>query len=193
MRADNTWKVYLCVDDIARTAGAAASAGARNVFPPTPVADLGKQAVLVDPTGATLGAWQPGTFSGFTVLSEHGTPDWFELLTRDHASAVAFYRDVFGWDTSDVADSDEFRYTIMRNPEGEGELAGIMDAASSLPEGVGSHWSVYWAVDDADAVAARSEALGGAVVAAPKDTPYGRLATLSDPAGAQFKLRTTNH
>jgi predicted enzyme related to lactoylglutathione lyase len=192
MRADNTWKVYLCVDDIARTAEAAASAGARNVFPPMPVADLGKQTVLVDPTGATLGAWQPGTFSGFTVLNEHGTPDWFELLTRDHAGAVAFYRDVFGWDTADIADSDEFRYTIMRNPDGEGELAGIMDAASFLPEGVGSHWSVYWAVDDADAVAARAEALGGSVVAAPKDTPYGRLATLSDPVGAHFKLRATN-
>ena len=37
-----------------------------------PVADLGTQAVLIDPTGAHLGAWQAGTFPGFTVLNEHG-------------------------------------------------------------------------------------------------------------------------
>ena len=42
---------------------------------------------------------------------------------------------------------------------------------------------------DADTVAARAEDLGGSVVAAPMDTRYGRFATLSDPAGAQFKLR----
>ena len=32
----------------------------------------------------------------------------------------------------------------------------------------------------------------GSVVAALEDTPYGRLATVTDPAGAQFKLRAQN-
>jgi len=41
---------------------------------------------------------------------------------------------------------------------------------------------------DADAAVARVESLGGSVVRAPEDTPYGRLATVADPAGAQFKL-----
>ncbi|MGP8163389.1 MAG: VOC family protein [Acidimicrobiales bacterium] len=192
MRADNTWKIYLSTDDLARTVDAAAAAGAQIVFPPMGVADLGRQAVLVDPTGAVLGAWQPGTFPGFTVLNEHGAPSWFELQTRDYAAAITFYREVFRWDTNVVGDTDEFRYTMMRGPGGEGELAGIMDAASSLPEGVAAHWSVYWKVDDADAAAAKAKALGGSVVAAPESTPYGRLATLTDPAGARFKLRAPN-
>jgi predicted enzyme related to lactoylglutathione lyase len=157
-----------------------------------PVADLGIQCVLIDPTGAELGAWQPGTFPGFTVLNEHGAPSWFELHTRDHAAAVDFYRSVFRWETNTVGDSDEFRYTTMRDPDGEGELAGIMDAASFLPEGVAAQWSVYWEVDDADAAVARTKALGGSVGMAPEDTPYGRLATVLDPAGAQFKLRQPN-
>ena len=33
--------------------------------------------------------------TGFTVLNEHGAPSWFELHTRDHAAACAFYRSVF--------------------------------------------------------------------------------------------------
>jgi uncharacterized protein len=191
MGADNSWKIYLATDDIAKTVEAAESDGAQIVSPPMDVADLGTQAVLVDPTGAQLGTWQPGTFPGFTVLNEHGAPSFFELHTRDHATAVAFYRSVFHWDTDAVGDSDEFRYTTMRDPGGEGELAGIMDATAFLPDGVPAHWSVYWAVDNADATVAKVKALGGSVVADAVDTPYGRLATVADPAGAQFKLRQT--
>ena len=117
-------------------------------MPAMAVADLGTQAVLIDPTGAHLGAWEPGTFPGFTVLGEHGAPSWFELLTRDYAAALDFYRSVFHWDIESVGDSDQFRYSVVKNPDAEGELAGIMDAAAFLPEGVPAHWSIYWEVDD---------------------------------------------
>jgi len=153
--------------------------------------DIGIQAVLNDPTGAHVGAWQALTFAGFTVLDEPGTPSWFELLTRDHAAAVAFYRTVFGWETDVVSDTDEFRYTTVRGPGGAGhELAGVGDASGFLPEGVPSHWSIYWHVDDVDAALAAVQSLGGSVVRAGEDTPYGRLAEAADPAGAHFKLRT---
>jgi len=192
MPANNTWKIYLNTDDIATTLEAAEASGAQITAPAMPVADLGTQAVLVDPTGADLGAWQPGTFPGFTVLNEHGAPSWFELLTRDHSTAVTFYRSVFRWDTNVVGDSDEFRYTTMREPGGEGELAGIGDATAFLAEAVPAHWSIYWGVDDVDDAAAKVMALGGSVVLDAQDTPYGRLATVTDPAGAQFKLRAPN-
>jgi predicted enzyme related to lactoylglutathione lyase len=190
MPANDTWKIYLNTDDVARTVEAAQAHGAEIVLPAMPVADLGIQTVMVDPTGAQLGAWQPGTFPGFTVLEEHGTPSWFELHTRDHAGAVDFYRTVFHWDTNVAGDSDEFRYTTMRSPEGDVELAGIMDSSSFLPDGVPAHWSIYWEVDDIDATIAKLTALGGSVVAGAQDTPYGRMATVGDPAGAMFKLRT---
>ena len=186
----NAWSVYLQTDDIAGALRAAEAQGAQVIAPAMPIADLGTQAVLLDPTGAHLGAWQPGTFPGFTVLGEHGAPSWFELHTRDHATAVAFYRSVFHWETDTVGDTDEFRYTTMRDPGGGDDLAGIMDAAAFLPEGVPSHWSVYWEVDDTDVIVARVADLGGSVVTAAEDTPYGRLATVADPAGARFKLRT---
>lgn len=192
MPAQDLWKIYLTTDDMAKTIEAAKAQGAQIVSPSMAVADLGVQAMLVDPTGAQLGAWQPGTFPGFTVLNEHGAPSWFELHTRDHAAAVAFYRSVFRWNTNSVGDSDEFRYTVMLDPSGEGELAGIMDATAFLPEGVPAYWSLYWEVDDADATIVKLKALGGSVVMDAEDTPYGRIATVADPAGAQFKLRTPN-
>ncbi len=190
MKANNSWKVYLATDDVAKTVETATGEGAQLVAPPMAITDLGSQAVIVDPTGAAVGIWQPGTFPGFTVLDEHGAPSWSELLTRDYATAVAFYRSVFGWATHTVSDSDEFRYTVMRHPSADGELAGIMDASSFLPEGEASSWSVYWEVDDIDAVVSHATALGGSVRTAPRDTPYGRLAEVADPSGASFKLRT---
>jgi predicted enzyme related to lactoylglutathione lyase len=192
MKATNTWSIYLATDDITKTLEAAEANGAKIISPAMEVGDLGIQAVLIDPTGAHHGAWQAKTFPGFTVLNEHGAPSWFELFTRDYAAALAFYRSVYRWETDTVGDSDEFRYSTMRKPSGDGELAGVMDASAFLPAGVPAHWSVYWGVDDADAAVAKVKTLGGSVVAEPADTPYGRLATVLDPAGAQFKLHTPN-
>ena len=58
------------------------------------------------------------------------------------------------------------------------------------PAEVGSdtpaHWSVTFAVDDAEATAARARELGGEVVAGPFDAPWTRMAVIKDPQGATF-------
>ncbi len=189
MRADNAWKVYFNTDDIEKTVESAKANGAEIRSGTMPVADLGIQAVLADPTGARHGIWEPKSFQGFTVLDEPGAPSWFELMTRDYEGALSFYRTVYRWETDVVGDSDEFRYATMRNPAAAGELAGIMDASGFLPEGVPSHWSIYWEVEDVDATLAKVQSLGGSVVRPAQDTPYGRLAQAADPAGAVFNLR----
>jgi predicted enzyme related to lactoylglutathione lyase len=63
-----------------------------------------------------------------------------------------------------------------------------MDASGFLPEGVPAHWSVYFGAEDTDAALAKVTSLGGSVVLPAEDTPYGRLAGVADPTGAQFKL-----
>jgi predicted enzyme related to lactoylglutathione lyase len=190
MPAQNIWKIYLASDDIEKTVQAAEAHGAEVISPAMAVAGLGTQAVLIDPTGAHLGVWQAGTFPGFTVLAEHAAPTWFELFTRDFGAAVDFYQSVFGWSTNTVGDTDEFRYVTMQDPGSDMELAGIMDAKAFLPDGVPAHWSVYFVVDDVDAAVTRVTAHGGAVVADAVDTPHGRIATVTDHTGSQFKLRT---
>jgi predicted enzyme related to lactoylglutathione lyase len=66
--------------------------------------------------------------------------------------------------------------------------AGVMDATSFLPEGVPSHWTVYFGSDDTDATLARIVELGGTVVQPAEDTPYGRLAGAADPLGVRFRI-----
>ncbi|MDQ4009867.1 MAG: VOC family protein [Actinomycetota bacterium] len=186
----DVWSVYLATDDARKTVDAAAAHGGQVLVTAMDVGDLGTMAVVSDPGGAGIGIWQPGRHQGFGVLSELGAPSWFELHTRDYQATVAFYREVFGWDTHVMSDTPELRYTTLTH--GEDWLAGIMDASGFLPEGVPAHWSVYFGVEDTDAALAKITDLGGSILMAARDTPYGRLAAAADPTGAQFKLVAAN-
>ncbi len=49
-----------------------------------------------------------------------------------------------------------------------------------------AHWSITFAVDDADAIADRAIELGGKVLVPPMDAPWVRMTIISDPEGAVF-------
>ena len=180
----DAWGIHLMTDDVQATADAAARHGGAVEMGPMEVAENGSSAMIKDPGGAVVGAWQPNEVKGFELTGEAGAPAWFELHTGAYDDAVSFYRDVFGWDTHVMSDSDEFRYTTLG--EGEGALAGIMDDA---PEPSG--WNVYFEVADVDAALEQVKELGGTVVEPAQDTPYGRLARAADPTGAPFRLITS--
>lgn len=182
----DAWSVYLATNDAKATVDAAAQRGAPVLVDPMEVMDLGTMAWVVDPGGAAVGAWQPGTLAGYEVRGEPGTPGWFELHTKDYDAAVAFYRDVFRWDAHMMSDTPEFRYTTLG--EGDGQLAGIMDDTVDGVPDVAPHWAIYFQVDDTDAALERVVELGGSVVMPAADTPYGRLAVATDTTGAQFRL-----
>ena len=183
---EGIWSVYLAVEDAEKTVETATAEGAQVVVPVMTVGDTGVMAVLQDPTGARVGVWQPKQFNGFTVIGEPGAPAWFELLTRDYDKAVAFYRNVFGWDAHTMSNTPEFRYTTLG--EGERASAGIMDASNFLGADDKPHWGTYFAVTDTDATLARAKELGGNVAREPQDTPYGRLATVTDPGGTRLNV-----
>jgi predicted enzyme related to lactoylglutathione lyase len=180
------WSVYLAVADADATVASVAQHGGQVMVPPIDVMALGRMAVIVDPGGAVIGIWQPGEHRGFGYVGEPGAPNWFELHTRDYEQSLAFYRAVFGWETTTQGDTPEFRYTTV--DVGDERYAGVMDACAFLPEGVPGGWTVYFGVDDADRSLSEVVSLGGEVIMKAEDTPYGRLATAADPTGAVFRL-----
>src|SRR5262249_3397133 len=122
----NVWTVYLAVDDAKATCDAAVEHGGSVMVPAMDVGDLGTMGVLVDPGNAVVGIWEPKSHKGFSFASEPGAPSWFELHTRDYDKALDWYRSVFGWKTTAVGDSPEFRYTTV---DGDDALTGVMDAS----------------------------------------------------------------
>ncbi len=185
MPGPSTWSVYLATDDTAATVTKAREAGAQVVVEPMQVGDLGHMAMLVDPSGAAVGAWQALSFAGTAERAVDGAPAWFETLSRDYDTSVRFYTEVFGWDAQTMSDTPEFRYTTLGRDEQA--RAGIMDAAAMLGDQP-SRWQCYLQVADTDATVEQAVAAGGTVVVQPDETPYGRLAVLLDPAGVPFCL-----
>lgn len=184
----DVWSVYLATPDAQATADAAVAHGGQIHVPVMEVPGQGSMLLLADSGNAAIGAWQPAGHTGFGVLGEPGAPAWFELHTRDYEAAVKFYEAVFAWDAHVLSDAPEFRYTTLG--QGEGQLAGVMDAAGFLPEGVGAHWTVYFNVEDTDVALARIVELGGSVVLEAESTPFGRIAEAADSTGARFKLQS---
>ena len=184
----DTWTTYLASPDAKATADAALTAGGQVLMEPMQVMHLGSMAVLADPSGAVIGVWQAGEHKGYALVAEDGAPAWLELHTRDYRAAVRFYEQTFGWETKVMGDSDDFRYTVFEKDQEQ--YAGIMDAAGFLPAGAPSAWQIYFQVADVDATLARLQELGGSVLQAAEDTPYGRLAAAADPTGAGFRLLT---
>ena len=89
-------------DDIERTAEAAAANGGQVISSRWTVAQNGRMAIVGDPVRRPIGVWQPGTQNGFEVRDEVGTATGSSCYTRRLRREVAFYRDVFEWDTHTI-------------------------------------------------------------------------------------------
>ncbi len=183
--APDFWTVYLASKDAEQTVTSSSEHGGQVFVPAMDVVDLGRMAVLADAGGSSVGVWEPKIHRGFEIWNEPGTPGWFELHTRAYDETLAYYGEVFGWETQSMSDSPEFRYTVLL--DGEEQLAGVMDD-SVFPDDAPGGWQIYFRVDDADATLAEVVNLGGSVVMPAEDTPFGRLAGATDPTGTFFKL-----
>ncbi len=183
----DAWTIYLAVDDVDKTLATVEANGGQIHMPAMEIpGDVGVMGMFADPGNAAVGVWKPGLHEGFGVIAEPGAPGWFELHTAAYDSSLEFYRQVFGWDTHTASDSDELRYTTLG--AGEAALAGVVDVTTWQPEGAPAQWYVYISSADVDATVTKAVAMGATVTQPAEDTPYGRLASLTDPTGAAVKL-----
>ncbi|MGF1662600.1 MAG: VOC family protein [Kineosporiaceae bacterium] len=177
----NAWTLYLASDDADATAAAVTPAGGSVVVPPMDVGDLGRMIIAADPSGGAFGVWQARRHIGAQRVNEPGALTWEDLRSTDPDAARAFYAGVFGF-REEAADGAPDDYRMFALPGGDplGGIGGMTDGAEGLP----SHWLVYFGVPDADSAVAVAESHGGRALAPAVDTPYGRMAALSDPTGA---------
>lgn len=184
--APDGWTTYLHTGDIHATLAKATAAGGTSCVAPMEVKDKGWMAMLTDPTGAPFGLWQPTGHPGFAVVNEAGAPVWHQLTTRDFSAALEFYRAVFGWQTQIIGDTDEFRYATAAF-DGE-DVLGVMDGGCIMPDDAPPNWIFFLGCDDVDKTLKLIAENGGTVVRGAEDTPYGRLAAVTDPTGAAFNV-----
>jgi predicted enzyme related to lactoylglutathione lyase len=181
----NAWTTYLASEDADETVGKITAAGGQVLTPPYDIMDLGRFALATDTDGGEFGVWQAARLSGIQLANEPGAVCWNENMSRNLDANKAFYQAVFGYQYDDVSSAD-FRYATFRTTGDS--LGGIGEIDASLPAEVPAHWLTYFTVADTDDVVAVAASLGGHVMREARDTPYGRMAVLSDDQGAVFAI-----
>lgn len=180
------WGVHLRTSDIEATARKIVQAGGALVMAPHDVAELGRNLLATDPTGALFGLWEPRSFPGAELDDEVGAMCWHDLSTRDAAAADRFYTSIFAYEKVTMKlceQADNAIFNIGDEPVFS-RIQHLAGPAKDLP----SHWMVYFAIADMDAALALLPRLEGKLLSGPNDTPYGRMAVVADPYGAVLTL-----
>ncbi|SHL94149.1 VOC family protein [Actinacidiphila paucisporea] len=183
------WALYLASTDATGAAARIGAAGGQVVFGPDKAGEAGVMLGAVDPGGSLFGVWQAGEHQGFEIADQPGAFCWAENHTRDAAAVDPFYEALFGYRAEQIGDGLHFDYKVW-SPAGDPELqiGGRLRLDGGLPDEQPSAFRIYFAVDDCDAAVATVRELGGRVTEEPADSPFGRLATVTDDQGAVFKV-----
>src|SRR5262249_34472319 len=113
------WLSHVRGESLDETIDKAKAAGGRGAAGPVEKPEGGREAIVADPQGAYVSAYEPAGGEG----SGEGVFVWDELGTTDADGAQRFYEDVFGWTTDDMG-PDYGGYRVFNR--GETGIAGLM-------------------------------------------------------------------
>lgn len=179
------WLSYVSVESADEAAQRARELGGAVYGEAFDVMDSGRMAMIADPTGGVLAAWEPRAHAGAERVNDVGCLTLNELQTREPRAAAAFYSELFDWETETAEENGEPVYVSIKNA---GSLNGGIMPMVGQDGGAPSAWVPYFAVPSCDGALERIRDLGGAVTAGPLDVPAGRIAVARDPQGAAFAI-----
>ena len=185
------WMIYVAVASADAAANRASQLGGKVLAPPFDVYDVGRMAVLQDPTGAVFSIWQGKKHKGTEITGVDGTLCWADLSTPDQERAGKFYSDLFGWKILKEDEDPSHNYFHIQN--GEDFIGGIPPATHRGPN-TPPHWLPYFTVSDCDAATAKAQQLGAKIHLPPMTMEeVGRWAVTADPQGAAFAIFQSAH
>jgi uncharacterized protein len=179
------WNSYITAHDLDQRAGRVPEIGGNVLMPPFDVLDVGRMAVVADPTGAVFMLWEPKSNIGAQLVNVPGALTWNELGTTDVDTAKRFYTDLFGWTYDDIDMNGQGTYSIILNGD---ERNGGIRAQTPQEEGIPPNWLVYFGAAGVDESAAQATELGGNVIVPTMHVPNGAFSVVADPQGAVFAL-----
>ncbi|CAM3983704.1 VOC family protein [Deinococcus frigens] len=183
MDASSQWLIYFDSEDIVADAQHVKALGGTAFEGPVRIGTQGQAHHVTDPSGAMFGLWQDDQHGGFLGNDGPGRLVWAEVNTRDSASAVDFYSQLLNADAQQLPGADYHQLL-----HGETGFAGVSGNAQNWEAVNAGGWMVYFFTEDVDRTAQMAVQNGGKVLVAPFDMPYGRMAVLTDPAGAVFTV-----
>ncbi|GAB2714906.1 VOC family protein [Kitasatospora kifunensis] len=180
------WTTYFATADVDATEKAVTVGGGQVMMPGMDVLQIGRMAIVSDPTSAVFGLWQARDFAGAQVVNEPGAVIWNELVTSAPSAAATFYGKALGISVAPMEGTESY-FSLSVNDRPVGGLQGL-ENIEGLPPGTPSHWLTYFAVDDADSTVDALVRAGGNVLKPPFDMMAGRMAVVQDPQGGTFAI-----
>jgi hypothetical protein len=120
-----------------------------------------------------------------------GSIGWADLTVEDADAVKSFYKEVVGWQTSDL-DMGGYSDYCMNEPSTGKPVVGICHARgenASLPP----QWLIYVTVEDLEKSISKCVELGGEIIAGPRAYGnQGRYCVFRDPSGAVAALYEMN-
>ncbi len=114
------------------------------------------------------------------------------LVVPDYDAAIAFYRDIMGFDLTADVDQGHKRWVTVRPPGGGVELllaqAEGSDQHAAIGHQTGGRVFLFLETDDFARDHARMTAAGVVFEQAPRAEPYGTVAVWRDPFGNRWDL-----
>jgi predicted enzyme related to lactoylglutathione lyase len=179
------WMLYIAVADADQAVSKTAQLGGTVLAPAFDVMDIGRMAVIQDPTGAIFSVWQAKQHQGVTIGGVDNTVCWADLSTPDPERASQFYSGLFGWEMMKDP-KDPSGYLHIKNG---GDFIGGIPPAEHRNPNAPPHWLLYFQVADVKAATQKVTRLGGKVLMPPRKMEnVGTWSIVADPQGAVFSL-----
>lgn len=186
------WTGYVGVADVDAAVASLVAAGGSVRRPTMDIPDVGRLAVVADPTGAAYVLFAPSNPPPQQPRLPEGTPGtigWHELFAGDLEKAFAFYADQYGWTKdADMPMGDLGVYRIFKI--GDRQAGGMMTKMAEMPV---PFWLFYVSVEALGAAEDRAKAEGARTVHGPMEVPGGAwIVQMIDPQGALFAMVSQN-
>nr|WP_321983222.1 VOC family protein [uncultured Lichenicoccus sp.] len=186
-RRQSAWLTFFAAKDVDAVQALAVQHGARLLFGPRTLPDLGREAVFQDPQGAVFAVL--ASSSGDPPDQAVAANDWIwrSLITPDPDNDAAFYQTLLGYDVYDVtAPASDPRHLILAS---DGYARASVNALPARRPDAHPRWLNYIRVEDVGTTSAKAVSLGGRILVQPRlDHSGTRVAVIADPLGAPLGL-----
>lgn len=184
------WHLYLAVEDIDATANQVSELGGSLLGQVFNLVEAARGLSAAHHAGGTICFWEARSHRGAEIGNHHGSMTWAEVTTNNPSDASRFFTELLGLGIEEDATptlGGEQKYVLRTTKQ----VAGIVERTRRSGEPAEQpDWTVYFGVDDLDAVVSTATELGGSVIQGPMATMHlGRVAKLKDPKGAVFGVQ----
>jgi hypothetical protein len=177
------WVHYISVADVSASQQLTQRRGGRVLLTRQQGLDRGEFAVVADPDSAIFGLMRSSSGDPGDYRVAVGEWLWYQLFTRDPATAAGFYKSLVGYSASDRPDSHNIVDLVLAS---SGYARASIGALSKESE-ASPTWVGFIRVADVGTLTARVRELGGEVLYE-SATEISDLAIVADPNGATLGL-----